>query len=298
MQNFTTLKKKRIELTEHIADTLQDNYAKGAAFMFGPDTALKAAARLWFVVALVGLWIFVYYLLAYYIAPAFQGGLEAWTNTRLPMGYVPGDTIGNFAIALHLFVAVTIIGFGPLQLIPQIRERFPVFHHWNGRIYMSTVFATSLAGLYMVWIRGGSVGNVVQNIAISLDAVLIMIFAAMALRYAIARNIVTHRRWALRLFMVVNAVWFLRIGYQLWNFLNNGSIAYDYKVFSSTFFTFWSFGQYLLPLAILELYLHTRDRAGASGKFAMATGLLVVTAFMGVGIYAATFGMWLPRLGF
>ncbi|MBN4046625.1 hypothetical protein JYU02_01350 [bacterium AH-315-P15] len=56
------------------------------------------------------------------------------------------------------------------------------------------------------------------------------------------------------------------------------------------------FGQYLVPLAILELYLRTQDRAGARGKFAMAAGLLVVTALMGVGIYAATMGMWLPRL--
>ncbi|MBN4046624.1 DUF2306 domain-containing protein [bacterium AH-315-P15] len=260
------------------------------------DNALKGSAALWWLTALIGMWIFVYYLLAYYVSPVLQGGLEVLSNTRLPMGYIPGDTLGNFAIAMHLFVAVTIIGLGPLQLVPQIRSRFPIFHHWNGRLYMLTVFAASLAGLYMVWIRGGSIGNLVQNISISLDAVLIMVFAIMALRYAIARDIPTHRRWALRLFMVVSAVWFLRIGYQLWNFLNNGSIAYDPGVFSSTFFTFWSFGQYLLPLAILELYLRTQDRAGARGKFAMAAGLLVVTALMGVGIYAATFGMWLPRL--
>ena len=297
-------------MTDSIAETSPRDPARIAGFRLGPDAALKASARLWFLVAAIGMWSFVYYLLAYYVGPVLQGGLEALANTRLPMGYIPGDTVGNIAITTHLFVAVAIIGFGPLQLIlgaiitgdgpfqrnPQIQARARSFHHWNGRIYMVTAVATSLAGLYMVWIRGGSIGNVVQNLAISLDGVLIIAFAAMAVRYAIARDIARHRRWALRLFMVVSSVWFLRIGYQLWNFLNNGSIAYDPEVFSSTFFDFWVFGQYLLPLAILEIYLRTQDRAGARGKFAMAGGLLVVTVFMGIGIFAATFGMWLPRL--
>ena len=282
-------------MTDGIADTLDHDPAWVA------DKALKAAAGFWFLVAVIGMWSFVYYLLAYYINPVLQGGLEALANTRLPNGYIPDDPIGNVAVGGHLFVAVTIIGFGPLQLIPWIRERFPTFHHWNGRVFLTTAVATSLAGLYMVWVRGNDIGEAFQDISIgsiiiSFGAVLIMIFASMALRHAIARDINTHRRWALRLFMVVNGAWFLRIGYMLWTFLSSGSIDYDPKVFSSPIFPFITFGQYLVPLAVLELYFRAQDRAGARGKFAMAGGLFIVTILMGVGIFAATFGMWLPRL--
>src|SRR5712692_3482720 len=86
------------------------------------DSALKIAARFWFLVAVVGLWIFVVYVVAFYGGSAIQGDLEAW-NRALPNGYVPGDTIGNFVVAIHLFLAVIIIVGGPLQLIPRIRRR-------------------------------------------------------------------------------------------------------------------------------------------------------------------------------
>src|SRR5712691_5622884 len=110
----------------------------------GADSALKIAARFWFLVAVVGLWIFVVYVVAFYGGSAIQGDLEAW-NRALPNGYVPGDTVGNFVVAIHLFLAVIIIVGGPLQLIPRIRRHAPSFHRWNGRLYMLTVFVTSIA---------------------------------------------------------------------------------------------------------------------------------------------------------
>ena len=81
-----------------------------------------------------------------------------------------------------------------------------------------------------------------------------------------------------------------------WLFINNGPVGFDPETFQGPFLTFLGFAQYLLPLAILELYLRTQNRAGAPGRFAMTAGLLVVTVAMGVGIFVATMGMWLPRL--
>lgn len=65
---------------------------------------------------------------------------------------------------------------------------------------------------------------------------------------------------------------------------------------SAPFLTFLSFARYLLPLAVLELYLRTQDRAGAPSRIAMAAGLFVLTVAMGVGIFAATMGMWLAYI--
>ena len=40
-------------------------------------------------------------------------------------------------------------------------------------------------------------------------------------------------------------------------------------------------------LAVLELYLRAKESAGPSGRFAMAGGLVVLTALMGVGYSAS-----------
>lgn len=45
---------------------------------------------------------------------------------------------------------------------------------------------------------------------------------------------------------------------------------------------------------MLELYLRAQTHAGASGRIAMAASLFVLTVAMGIGIFGATMGMWLP----
>ncbi len=47
---------------------------------------------------------------------------------------------------------------------------------------------------------------------------------------------------------------------------------------------------------MLELYLRTRDGAGVSGHFAMATGLVVLTFATALGIFGATMGIVLPAI--
>ncbi len=149
-------------------------------------SALQGAARLWFAVAVFGQWMMVAYVVSFYGGAAVQGDLARW-NKVLAGGYVPGDRVGNLVLAIHLFLAVIITVGGPLQLISQLRAILPGLHRWNGRIYLFTAFTASAAGLYLVWIRGGSVGDIFQHLGVSLDAVLIMICAGMALRCALAR---------------------------------------------------------------------------------------------------------------
>lgn len=257
------------------------------------DKALTLAARFWFVVAVAGQWMFAYYVAAFYGGSAARGNLQEW-NKVLPHGYVPGDTTNNAAMAGHLFLALLVIVGGPLQLIPRIRKIAPAFHRWNGRLYLPAVVLTSMAGLYLVWSREG--GELLQEIGISLDAVLIIVFSALALRHALARDFRTHERWALRLFMVVNGVWFFRVGLMFWIAVNQGPVGFDVKTFSGPFLDFLSFADYLLPLAVLELYLRTKHGTSTQARFAMAAALVILTLAMGLGIGVAAMGMWLPRI--
>jgi tetratricopeptide (TPR) repeat protein len=257
-------------------------------------TALQVAVGFWFGVAVVGQLLFAFTLASFYGMAGARGDLRAW-NKGMTHGYVPGDAMGNLAVAMHLVSAVIIIVAGMIQLIPQIRERAPAFHRWNGRLYLVTAFTISIAGLYMMWGRG-TVGDLAQHLGQSLNAVLIILCAVLALRYAMARDFKTHRRWALRLYLVVSASLFIRAGLFLSLFLNPGGFGFDPTTFRGPFLTFLSFAQYLVPLAVLEIYLRMKERGHALGRFALAAGLFVLTVAMAAGIFAVTMGVWVPRV--
>lgn len=258
------------------------------------STALKASVRFWFVVLLLGQLLFAFTVASFYGLTAARGNVHAWTKV-VPHGIIPGDGMGNVALATHLVSAVIIILAGTLQLIPKIRNRFPVFHRWTGRLYIVTAFTVSLAGLYLMWVRG-TVGDLSQHLGTSLMAILIMIFAVMALRYAIARDFTTHRRWALRLYLVVSASLFIRAGIFLSFLLNRGPFGFDPATFSGPFLTFISFGQYLVPLGVLELYLFAQMHPGSLSRLATATLLFLLTLGMAAGIFAVTISSWVPAL--
>lgn len=256
--------------------------------------SLKAATQLWFIIAMVGLAVFAYYVTVFYGGALLHGRLQTW-NAVMPHGYVAGDSVGNIAVGIHLLLAVFITIGGMLQLLPGLRRIAPRFHRWNGRVYLLAVCVTSIAGLYMVWVRHG-VGGFVQHLGITLDAVLILFTAAMSLRYAVKREIATHQRWALRLFIVSNAVWFYRVGLMFSMVVNHGPFGFDPDSFRGPFLDFISFADSLLPLAVLELFLRARQSSNPNAKLAMALILFVLTLAMATGIAAASMGMWLPRL--
>jgi len=198
-------------------------------------------------------------------------------------------------VIMHVASAAFVMLAGAVQLVPQIRNRFPVFHRWNGRIYMLTAVTLSVAGVYMTWFRG-SVGDLSVHLGSTLNAVLIWLCGGMALRYALARDFKTHRRWALRFFLVVSASWFFRIGFFLSFLVFKSPFGFDPLTFRGPFLTFMTFAQYLIPLAVLEIYLRAQDRPGALRRMATAGLLLVLTLVMAAGLFAVATAQWVPQV--
>jgi len=258
------------------------------------DKSLRAAARFWFVVALIGQFAFAISVAAFYGLTALRGNFQAW-NKILAHGYESGATMGNAALAGHIIFATVISIAGALQLIPGVRNRFPAFHRWNGRLFVLGAFTQAITGIYLTVSGRRLVGDTTQHVVSVLGAVLIIFCAVMALRFAIARNFTTHRRWALRLFLVASASWFIRLGFTL-TLVLFGPIGFDSTTFSGPLITFWTFAQYLLPLGALELYLWAQDRPGALRRMATAGILFVLTLAMGAGIAAVSVGSWVPRV--
>ena len=193
-------------------------------------------------------------------------------------------------------LAFVITFCGPLQLIPQVRNNFPVFHRWNGRLYIITALVISVAAIYMIWSREAIIGGLIGQIGTSLDAVLIICFAIMAVRFAIARRFKAHSRWALRLFIVVAGVWFFRVIRGFWMFINDGSSPGTNGTHTGPFDLILNFAGYLFPLLILELYFRCQDSGSPRAQTILAGFIFMLTLAMGLGIYSAAHIFWLPNL--
>ncbi len=256
--------------------------------------AVKTTVKLWFGAAAVGHWLFLAYILAVFYPPIAQHGLEGMKGMHLPSGFREGETLGNIASASHVLLAAIVIGGGPLQLIPAVRSRFPRFHRWLGRSYVASAVLSAVGGFFMTWTRS-PIGDWISKLGISGDAVLIVVFAVLALRHAMARRFAEHRRWALRLFMVASAVWFFRVGLMGWTTLTGG-IGIEWEGFTGPFLYVLGFAQYLLPLAMLEWYFRCQRDASTGMRFGFAATLSLMTVFMGIGIFSAFVGMWIPRM--
>ncbi len=259
-----------------------------------PPQAVRIAVKLWFAVAAVGHWIFLAYILAVFYPPIAQHGLNGLEGSHLPSGFREGDTFGNLASVSHVLLAAIIIGGGPLQLIPAVRSRFPRFHHWLGRSYLLAAVSSALGGLVLTWTRS-PIGDVITHLGISGDAVLIVVFAVLTLRHAVGRRLKEHRRWALRLFLVSSAVWFFRVGLMSW-VVFTGGIGINWDSFTGPFLYVLGFAQYLLPLAMLEWYFYCQRHPAPGVQLTFASTLFTLTVLMSVGIFAATMGMWIPRM--
>lgn len=257
------------------------------------DRALKWSTIAWFGVAVLGQAMFAVYIALFYGGSSLRGDIAAWRDV-LPDRVNAGDTVGIATMGLHLTLALLITIAGPLQLIPALRARMPALHRWTGRLYITLGFIISLGGLYMIWFRRDAEDTLIGSAPLTLNALLIMVFAVMAYTAARARRIDVHRQWALRLFMAMSGVWFLRIGVMVW-ILTIGTDGLGGRL-EGPVGTLLKFACYLVPLIILELYFLSQRQSAAGPKWAMAGVIAALTIPTAVGIGMAAVVFWLPHM--
>ena len=124
------------------------------------------------------------------------------------------------------------------------------------------------------------------EIGTTINGFLILTFAYFTVRLAIKRDITNHRRWALRLFLVSNAQWILRIG--TFSYLVTGNLLAMNPAFGDPFFYMWTFGCYVLPLLTLQLYFYAKEKGSNRINYATSGLLLVITLLMIMGMIGYT----------
>lgn len=255
---------------------------------------LKTSVNIWFVVVVIGQFIFALYILGLYGVNGLAGDFERWNDTTIS-GYVPKDVWGNIFFALHMALAAVITIGGPLQLIKRVRSKFPRFHRINGRIYIISAFVISLAGLYLAWMRSMA-GGLVGAIFITINAMLIMFCAFYAVKFAMARKLAAHRKWAIRLFLAMSGVWFFRVFLMGWIALNQGPVGFDMDTFQGPALNVLYTCSYILPVVFAGFYFKAKESKRPKAQKAISIFILLLTTYIAVGTVVATMGMWLPNL--
>ena len=255
---------------------------------------LARAGQLWFLVAAAGQGAFIWMIVAHYGRKTWAGNFAGWNDKPIIKGYVAGDSAGNAMFAIHVLLAAIVTLGGLLQMMPAIRSKAPALHRWNGRLFFVVATIMALGGLWLTWGRHTYL-SLISGLAVSLDGGLILVCALFAWRSALRRDFGAHRRWAMRAFMVVNGVWFLRVGIMAWAVTSGGLGMND--ILSGPADIVLQFGAYLVPLAVLEIYELGRGSSDASLRHAASGVVLLMTIVTLVGVGGAIAFMWAPYMG-
>ncbi len=255
--------------------------------------ALARAARLWFLTFLLAQLGFAFFIIAFFTPPLLSGDYAAWNAKPHLVGYVPGDTFGNAQLLVHVYLGALVTLLGSVQFVAAVRRRYPVVHRWIGRVFLGASLIATLGGFYLTWVRGAQI-NAASTLSISLNGILILVFAAMAWRTAWRRDFVAHRRHATRAFLLVNGVLFLRVGILLAGVLLMPlgiRVDYDGAVFIAVSFLSW-----LAPLAVYEAYLWAERSTRPFVRHVATTVIGLAAIATLAGAIAAMLLMWWPRL--
>lgn len=240
--------------------------------------------------------IFAAYILAFYIGAVAAGTPDDW-NEVLPRLHERGSgAAANLGMGVHFALGAVLLLLGPVQLVESVRRRAPRVHRWIGWTYATSAALTGLGGLAFIALRGGTtVGGATMSFGFALYGALMVLAAVMAVRHAMARNLVVHRAWAIRLYALVIGSWLYRMDYGFWFLFTDGlGHTEDFTGWFDKVMVFWF---YVPNLAVAELAI----RAGGWRPGGLARGLAIAvlagtTAFLALATYSFTDGLWGPTI--
>jgi len=256
-------------------------------------TILHWSSRILTTVVWTSATLFGFYILAFYVAALYQGDMQRW-NGVLPRLYQPGAPTATSGIGLHFAAGGLILILGSIQLVDSLRLRFPAVHRWIGRLYVLACLLAAIGGLIFIAING-TIGGTVMSIGFGLYGLLMALSAIQTYRFAIKREVVTHRLWALRLYALAIGSWLYRMDYGFWLLLTNG-LGHT-RQFDGPFDELMAFFFYIPNLLVVELLNRARSyQASTVLRLVAAALLLVATVFVGIGTYYFTIYYWGPAI--
>lgn len=150
-------------------------------------------------------------------------------------------------LLLHITGGVLALLLGPFQFWTGLRRRYMHVHRWSGRIYLGSVGVSSAAATYILMLPESSFGF---RIGIAGLALAWITTSGLAYIAVLKRQIVQHKEWMIRSYVVTFGFVFFRLLYESMLALE---IATRQEIVSAVSWMCWA-----LPLLITELVLQGR----------------------------------------
>lgn len=265
----------------------------GASGLSFASALLRRAVQALTAVTWLSSAIFAASILALFIGALPAGTPEDW-NLSLPRLYVARSWAGNIGIGVHFVLGAALLLLGPIQLMASVRNRWPAFHRWTGRVYVGAAIVTGLGGLTFILTRG-TIGGPVMSLGFGLYGALMVVAGVQTLRHAMARHLEQHRAWAIRLYALTVGSWLYRMYYGFW-FMLVGRVGHT-SGFDGPLDKVMIFWFYLPNLVLAEMIIRSRrDRMPDGAKVGAAAVICGATAFLLVATYYFALRQWGPPI--
>lgn len=261
---------------------------------YGITQTSKVLTTTWLSIVLVGQWFFAAYIAFQFGKPWLQGDSSGDNFSHMIKGHVAGDSFGNGLLLLHILPVFLLCMSGFFQLVPYIRNKYPKFHRWNGRIFLLIGLSGALTGLWLTWVRDSRLSDI-GAMGITLNGLLIPVAIAFAWYYARQRNFNAHKRWAVQAFILINGVWTFRLMLMGWFMINQGPLGNSSNIDGPADITF-SIACYALPMIIAEIYFWAERSRTQKATMVLNVSLALAVLLTLIGVTAASMMMWWPRI--
>lgn len=268
--------------------------SKLSSLSISPQKSLDNMVKCWLIIALVGQWFFAAYIIAVYALPTILGNSELTNAISPTRGIDSKARIDILMFFTHILPAALMAMSGLLQLVPKIRQKYPKFHRYNGRMFFVLAISGAVTGLYLTWGAGFRLSDI-GSLGVTLNGLLIPIAIFFAWRFAMKKQIALHQRFAVHSFILVNGVWSFRLYLMAWYIINQGSNG-NTKTLDGPADITLSFACYLLPMLIAELIFWAKRNNNEAIKWQGVVVASIGALITLVGVIAASMMMWYPRI--
>ena len=118
----------------------------------------------------------------------------------LDANFVPHRTI----TFIHIVPGALFMILGPLQFVVRLRNRWPRFHRWSGRLFMVLSLIVGLSALAMSFTT--SIGGANETAATTMFALIFLFDLTKGYTKILGRRFLEHREWMIRTFSIGLAV--------------------------------------------------------------------------------------------
>lgn len=159
------------------------------------------------------------------------------------------ESLWILMIRFHIVLALISLITGPLGVIKKLRTKSTAFHRWNGRIYVLSIVLNFLPGVYVSFFATGGWPSTVGFLILNL-----LWFGTTLLGYIHIRrkNVVRHRSWMLRSFVLAFANMFIYVIVAISHRVLQFSYAASY---TAAVWLCWAISLCIAELLIRQKYL-------------------------------------------